>query len=236
MSIEYKPYNNFIEYLDYVDVNISNTSRLYLILAKLFGKLSHVNLRFVIFNKLYVANYPEDCITRLPKFAFRINDIYYSPYLITGVGLSPVSFYSPKLNNFNFTYMKSIYQDLIKYFEFYSTSEFNYRGTFEFTYEMKNGYLEFTRKHINFIHSPITETKRTYDKLLREFFNLAFKYDTDDIDYNYTFDDVKKDMLETIQEKMKERKKYLKEDEFSIDNYDGSFIELYVIAKYSLPD
>jgi len=239
MAVEYKPYNNFIEYLDYIDIDISNTSRLYLILAKLFGKLSHANLRFMIFDKLNIKDYSKEFIPLLPKYAFRINDYYYSPYLITSSGLIPVSFYSPKLKSINYTYMKAVYRDLIKFIEFYS-EEFNYRGTFKFEYSLRRSHrcssiiynnMIFEKQHINFNHLSISLTKRTFDELVREFNELAFKYD-DDNNYIYTYEDVKKDLLESKEEKKKEKEHYLEDDEFSIKNYDGSFIEAYVMSIY----
>ena len=232
MAVEYKPYNNFIEYLDYINIDISNTSRLYLILAKLFGKLSRINLRFVMFDKLNIRNCSKEHISSLPKYAFRINNYYYSPYLITKAGLKPVSFYSPKLNGINWTYMKAVYNDLVKFIEFYSTLEkFEYHGTFEFKYHMNKNNMIFERQHIDFNHSSISRTKRTFNELVREFNNLAFKYD-DDNECTYTYEDVKKDLLESKEEKKKEKEQYLEDDEFSIKNYDGSFIEAYVISNH----
>jgi len=243
MAVEYKPYNNFIEYLDYIDIDISDTSRLYLILAKIFGKLSHANLRFVIFDKLNISvgatsarnrDYSEELISELPKYAFRINNNYYSPYLMTSTGLKPVSFYSPKLKNINYTYMKAVYRDLIKFFEFFSTSEeFIYYGTFKFEYSLDNNNdnMIFKRQSIKFNHSPISITKRTFDELVQEFIGLTFIYDDDGSNDIYTYEDVKNDLLETEEKKKKEKEQYLKDDEFSINNYDGSLIEIYVMSK-----
>lgn len=236
MAVEYKPYNNFIEYLDYINIDISNTSRLYLILAKLFGKLSklsHVNLRFVMFDKLNIRNCSEEHISSLPIYAFRINNYYYSPYLITTTGLKPISFYSSEFNSINWTYVKAVYNDLIKFIEFYSNSEeFVYRGTFKFEYHMNKNHMIFEREYIDFNHKSISKRKRTCDELVREFNNLAFKYDIDDSKHIYTYEDVKKDLLESKEEKKKEKEQYLEDDEFSVNNYDGSFIEAYVISKH----
>ena len=241
MAVEYKPYNNFIEYLDYIDIDISDTSRLYLILAKLFGKLSHANLRFVIFDKLNIRDYSEELISHLPKYAFRINNNYYSPYLMTSTGLKPVSFYSPKLKCINYTYMKAVYRDFIKFFEFFSTSEeFIYYGTFKFDYSLRRSHrcsfmdddnMIFKRQSIKFNHLPISITKRTFDELVQEFIGLAFIYDDDGSNDIYTYEDVKNDLLETEEQKRKEKEQYLKDDEFSINNYDGSLIEIYVMSK-----
>ena len=100
-------------------------------LCKTFGKMSHMNIFYFPIDNC--SNYPILYPNLIPMYAFKLNDIYYAPMMKTKNGLTPVDFYSTKFGNLNYTFINSVYRDLIKFHEYMYEFDFTLDGLYKLT-------------------------------------------------------------------------------------------------------
>jgi len=173
-------------------------------LTSILGKMNNMNIRYYNLNEDLsdLSTNNTHPYMYWPKYCFKFNNKLYLPYDFANRRNNiplPITFWNEQYQSMNYKFIQSVYNDLVKFLEFFTDDDLIFQGLYYFKYD-RRGRAKIVKTSFNPNYhtrsSNINKIKRKhYDEILLECKGLEYLMSRPP-----TLDEIRQDILNQDEE------------------------------------